>query len=41
MTEDDLALGVHSKLLGQIRLVMLGYQRSVDGWRTGEVIHVW
>ncbi len=30
-TEDDLALGVHSKLLGQIRLVLLGRPRIADG----------
>jgi NAD(P)-dependent dehydrogenase (short-subunit alcohol dehydrogenase family) len=31
MTEDELALGVHSKLLGQIRLVLLGRSLISDG----------
>jgi NAD(P)-dependent dehydrogenase (short-subunit alcohol dehydrogenase family) len=31
MTEDELALGVHSKLLGQARLVMLGRSLIADG----------
>jgi NAD(P)-dependent dehydrogenase (short-subunit alcohol dehydrogenase family) len=30
-TEDELALGVHSKLLGQIRLVLLGRSQITDG----------
>ena len=31
MTEDDLALGVQSKLLGQVRLVLEGRSRIADG----------
>lgn len=30
-TEEELALGVHSKLLGQIRLVLLGRSQITDG----------
>jgi NAD(P)-dependent dehydrogenase (short-subunit alcohol dehydrogenase family) len=30
-TEDELALGVHSKLLGQVRLVLLGRSQISDG----------
>jgi len=30
-TEEELALGVHSKLLGQIRLVLLGRSQISDG----------
>jgi NAD(P)-dependent dehydrogenase (short-subunit alcohol dehydrogenase family) len=30
-TEEELALGVHSKLLGQIRLVLLGRSQIADG----------
>ena len=31
MTEEDLALGIHSKLLGQMRLVLLGRSLIADG----------
>jgi len=31
MTEDDLELGIQSKLLGQLRLVMLGQSRIAEG----------
>ena len=31
MTEEELALGVHSKLLGQIRVVLLGSSRISEG----------
>jgi NAD(P)-dependent dehydrogenase (short-subunit alcohol dehydrogenase family) len=31
LTEDELALGVHNKLLGQLRLVLLGRSLIADG----------
>jgi NAD(P)-dependent dehydrogenase (short-subunit alcohol dehydrogenase family) len=38
VTEEELALGVHSKLLGQMRLVLLGRSLISEG---GEIIRAW